>query len=677
MNDKFLVIFLMFLALAGKNANGQSCGTLGQNPGTAFPVCGTATFSQSTVPICGGTKVACPCHDIDYTDKNPFWYKFTCFTSGTFGFAITPNTASEDYDWQLFDVTGHSINEVYSNPSLFVACNWSSNPGPTGTWVGGNTGNSLINCQGPSYPNLSQMPVIIQGHNYVLLVSHFSDSQSGYSLSFDGGTASITDTIVPHLSKARAICNGTSMTVKLNKKMKCSSVEADGGDFVFSSPVSTIIHETGINCNNGFDTDSLLLTLNNPVPPGNYKIYIKNGNTDGNTLLDNCDRQITVGDSIDVVVYPLIPTPMDSIAPVSCAPDMIELVFRDQIQCSSIQPTGSDFILTSLSGGTPVTITGAAGVCSNTGLTSVIQIQLSAPIKLAGRYSIQLQTGTDGNTIINECGVETPAGAIVFFNTGDTVSAAFNYQVKLACKADTIHFSHPGYNHVNSWFWSFDNNITSTSEDTTLIYNDFGPKQAILFVSNGFCSAADTISNIILGNTLRASFEPTMIVCPNEPAKFVDHSIGILKSWFWDFGNGTFSNSPTPSLQYYPNTHTNIQIPTQLIVTDSLGCRDTAIVIIETVANCYIAVPSAFSPNNDGVNDYLYPYNAYKAKDLHFTVYNRFGQKLFETTNWLNKWDGTYKGSPQDIGTYVWVLDYTDYDTSKFVHLQGYTVLIR
>ncbi|MEO5891553.1 MAG: gliding motility-associated C-terminal domain-containing protein, partial [Ferruginibacter sp.] len=95
------------------------------------------------------------------------------------------------------------------------------------------------------------------------------------------------------------------------------------------------------------------------------------------------------------------------------------------------------------------------------------------------------------------------------------------------------------------------------------------------------------------------------------------------------------------------------------------------------VGNCYIAIPKAFSPNNDGLNDFLYPTNAYKAKDLVFRVYNRVGQLLFETRDWMNKWDGTYKGNPQDPGTYVWILNYTNIETGRRFELKGSTVLLR
>jgi gliding motility-associated-like protein len=70
--------------------------------------------------------------------------------------------------------------------------------------------------------------------------------------------------------------------------------------------------------------------------------------------------------------------------------------------------------------------------------------------------------------------------------------------------------------------------------------------------------------------------------------------------------------------------------------------------------------PSAFSPNGDGNNDYLYPLDAYKATGLVFRIYNRNGRVVFETRDWTKKWDGRVNGSPEPAGVYVWTLEYTD-----------------
>src|SRR5689334_14582981 len=114
----FALIFIWGFMLQGV---AQQCSTLGQTPATAFPVCGTTTFVQTSVPICGGTSITVPgCSGAQYQDKNPFWYKFTCYQAGTLGFSITPTNLGDDYDWQLFDITGHNPNDVFTDPSLFV-----------------------------------------------------------------------------------------------------------------------------------------------------------------------------------------------------------------------------------------------------------------------------------------------------------------------------------------------------------------------------------------------------------------------------------------------------------------------------------------------------------------------------------------------------------------------------
>ena len=166
-------------------------------------MCGTDTFSQSTVPYCGGRFIPGICSADGVADSNPFWYKFTCFKAGTLGFLITPNDLNDDYDWEIFDITGHNPNDIYTNTSLFVACNWSGNIGLTGA---SSSGTSLQNCAGPAYPTFSAMPSLKLGHNYLLLISHFTrytPSQNGYKLSFGGGTASITDPLLPDLVEGK------------------------------------------------------------------------------------------------------------------------------------------------------------------------------------------------------------------------------------------------------------------------------------------------------------------------------------------------------------------------------------------------------------------------------------------------------------------------------------------
>ena len=674
------IITILLLASFVCNETKAQCTALGQNPSTAFPVCGTTVFSQATVPICRGNRLYVPgCSgsgNADYENRNPYWYKFTCFTSGTLGFLITPLNLGDDYDWQLYDITGHNPDDIYTNNSLIVSGNWSGTYGVTGASA---SGVNYIQCASfppDNKPSFAAMPNLIAGHNYLLLVSHFTDSQSGYGLSFGGGTANITDPKEPHLQSARAACDGTSTTIKLNKRMKCNSLSGDGSEFTITPAVANVITAIGFGCSTGFDMDSLILTLDTPLPPGNYIITIRNG-TDGNTLKDNCDRTIPVGENIPLVVYPLIPTPMDSLSKIGCAPDELQLVFRKNIKCSSIAADGSDFIINLISGSTPVTVIGASGNCSVDGLTSIIKVKLSAPILTKGTYQVQLVTGSDGNTIFDECSQQTPAGATLNFNTKDTVNAGFAYRIKYGCIRDTVNYFHDGRNEVNNWKWNFDNLRKSSLQNPVIFYGSFGQKQTQLIVSNGVCSDTSDIIPIFLDNELNAAFEVTAVVCPNELAVFKDNSTGNIVSWNWDFGNGITSNSQTPSPQSYIPPRVTTDVFPRLIVQNNYGCFDTAMQKIVVPNSCYIAVPNAFTPNKDGLNDYLYPLNAYKATDLLFRVYNRVGQMIFETRDWTKKWDGRFKGQGADTGTYVWILIYTDIDTGKKVQLKGSSILLK
>lgn len=674
MNKKFYILFCIAMITLAFKGQGQ-CTTLGQNPSTAFPVCGITIFKQLDVPFCnlGNIAVAGCGGGTRYQIKNPFWYKFTCYQSGTLGFLISPLAANEDYDWQLYDVTGRDPEEVINNQSLVVTGNWAGTYGNTGASASGVTKIECGSNPSANKPTFARMPDLIAGHNYLLMISHFSDTRSGYDLSFGGGSAVITDPKDPHLGEATAICDGISAMIRTNKRMKCNSLLGNGSEFSISPNVTTVIAAAAIGCENSFDFDSVRLTFAAPLPPGNYTIRINKG-ADGNTLVDNCDKIIPDGETIPMIVYPLIPTPMDSLTKPGCAPDVIRLVFRKGIKCNSIAADGSDF---AISGTTPVAVTGANGICNGNGLSRVIEVKLSTPIQVKGSYTLTLVTGSDGNAVIDECSQETPAGAMLNFTTKDTVNADFSYVARLGCVRDTVEYLHVGRNEVNYWKWNFDSLRTSLLQNPRVLYTSFGLKHTQLIVSNGVCRDTSAIVPVMLDNVLQAAFEATAVVCPTDLAVFVDKSIGNGLSWSWDFANNNTSTLQVPPMQAYLPSSDTRDVLARLVIKNNIGCMDTSYQKITVASHCYIAVPNAFTPNGDGMNDFLYPINAYKAINLLFRVYNRFGQLMFETKDWTRKWDGSYRGQGADPGTYVWTLHYTNIDTGKFIEQKGTSILIR
>ena len=661
----FIIISCSYLTSAQ-----TPCTTRGQNPSTAFPVCGTSTFTQSSVPICGGRAVTSPtCSPGILSDVNPFWYKFTCFQSGTLAFRITPHTNSEDYDWQLFDITNRNPDDVYTDVSLSIASNWSGEGGETGA---SSAGTSQFVCEGFGKPLWSKMPALVAGHEYLLLVSHFTQTQSGYNLSFNGGTAVITDSTPPKIKYAEAACDGTLIRVKLNKKMKCGTIAANGSDFFITPGNLPVVSATGIGCNTNFDTDSIEVLLGTPLAPGTYTLNVKTG-SDNNTVLDYCDNGIASTDKADFTVYPLVSTPMDSLIPPACAPSSISLVFSKPMLCNTVALNGSDFTVT---GPHPVSITGATANCAAGSTTSrTITINFSESLTRAGTYTLTLQRGSDGNTIKNECGMETPLGSTLTFVLKDTVNADFSFQKLYGCVTDTINFFHSGANGVNEWHWEMDDNQSSTIQNPQGLYQIFESKRVQLAVSNGFC--VDTSEqNIILDNYLEADFTVFEDNCPNEEIIFTGRPTGNVVEHSWDFGDGSSSGLPSPKHTYAaPFTTTPFQV--RYTVTDSLGCEHTKQRTVKIYSSCYLAVPSAFTPNNDGKNDLLYPLNAVKAENLNFKVFNRWGQLVFETRNWKNGWNGKINGVDQGSGVYAWILTYTDRISGEKRQMKGTAVLIR
>jgi gliding motility-associated-like protein len=675
MTRLLLIVSIFFIWCLSAQAQ-TPCTAPGQNPGTAFPVCGTTSFVQTNVPQCGGRRLPVPgCRNGSYSDRNPFWYKFTCYKTGTLGFVITPNNpTTSDYDWQLFDITGRDPDDVYNDQSLVITGNWSATYGNTGA---SNTGVDRIECASDpaeNKPTFSTMPQIIEGHTYLLFVSHFTASGAGYSLSFGGGTGIITDPVIPKLKTIDANCDGDVIRVKLDKRVRCNSIAADGSDFGLSNtgavPI-TITKATATDCSQQFDADYIELQLSGPLVPGTYDVFVKRG-TDNNTLLDHCDNPVTEGQTLPVTIVPKTPTPMDSLVPPTCAPKQLKLVFKKPMLCSSIAADGSDFIV---NGTYTIAATAASGVNCTNGLTQEILVTLAKPMEDGGNFQIVLRRGSDGNSIINECLMETAPGSALPFTLQDTVTAAFSYTIGYGCETDTINFMHAGANGVNSWEWNLDDGQSSTLQNPQGLYTVFNQKQIELIVTNGFCS--DTITkSILLDNTIKADFTVIEDNCPNEPIQFTSAAQGIQLTHAWTFGDGNTATDADP-LHTYLNPGRETAYSVRYTVTDRWGCEQSIQKPIRIYPSCYIAVPNAFTPNGDNLNDVMRPMNAIKAEGLEFSIYNRWGQQVYTTKDWKKGWDGKFNGKLQPSAVYIWTLRYVNRDTKKKVEDKGTFVLIR
>ena len=243
------------------------------------------------------------------------------------------------------------------------------------------------------------------------------------------------------------------------------------------------------------------------------------------------------------------------------------------------------------------------------------------------------------------------------------------------CKGESVQL---GASTGTSYMWSPATGLSST----TVARPKATPAVSTVYtvkVTDSFGCSDTATAEIFIPNSVevKAIIQSEQTLCRTiDSLLFKSVSTGKINSWHWDFGNGTQSDKENPPMQYFEIPATTTNYPVRLTIRDTSGCADSIIKVIDVASNCYIAVPTAFTPNNDGKNDFLAPLNAFKAKDLLFQVFARNGQLVFETRDWTRKWDGKIGGVEQATGVYVWMLTYKD-PLNKQIFLKGTSLLIR
>jgi gliding motility-associated-like protein len=105
------------------------------------------------------------------------------------------------------------------------------------------------------------------------------------------------------------------------------------------------------------------------------------------------------------------------------------------------------------------------------------------------------------------------------------------------------------------------------------------------------------------------------------------------------------------------------------------GCKATDDVCIDIITDFAVYIPNAITPNGDGVNDIFYVYG-YSITDVHMTIFDRWGEKLFTSDDQTVGWPGTYKGVDCKTDVYVYKVDYKGLD-GKIYHKTGHVSINR
>jgi gliding motility-associated-like protein len=193
----------------------------------------------------------------------------------------------------------------------------------------------------------------------------------------------------------------------------------------------------------------------------------------------------------------------------------------------------------------------------------------------------------------------------------------------------------------------------------------------VMNTSNGcFTTAIVSVSQNIIN--------PTITVVPSSATINIGENVtlnasgGISYTWVPSTGldNPNIAN-PTAS----PSVETIYCVWGE----NNLGCKDSSCVRIYINDKCLtreIFVPNVFSPNGDGKNDEFCVMSGECLSEFIIRVYDRWGEKVFESSDYTQCWDGNYKGGKANSGVYVYYLSGKTKD-GKNINQKGNLTLLR
>ncbi|MCB0580292.1 MAG: PKD domain-containing protein [Phaeodactylibacter sp.] len=226
--------------------------------------------------------------------------------------------------------------------------------------------------------------------------------------------------------------------------------------------------------------------------------------------------------------------------------------------------------------------------------------------------------------------------------------------------------------------WEFGDGGTATTVSPTYLYERAGTYTvSIDIVSPLGCQTDTTFTNLITvlpSPVAGFSFSPEQPSNIEPTVNFFDESIDAIR-WLYDFGTGQSSSIPNPAYTF-PDTGL---FEVMQVVTHPSGCTDTLLKTIDIRPEVRYFLPNAFTPNNDGTNDeYLGAGVMEGATAFSLTIWNRWGELVFQTSDPFEGWNGRKHntGSEVPAGVYMVLVTFNGPRGEPF-ELQGVATVVR
>ena len=188
------------------------------------------------------------------------------------------------------------------------------------------------------------------------------------------------------------------------------------------------------------------------------------------------------------------------------------------------------------------------------------------------------------------------------------------------------------------------------------------------------CSSTLSPSDFILQATDQNCISTDTVTILTNPLPVVDAGLDISEIYGQSVILGGSPTGPagatvtwSPPVNFYSLDDTtlfnpSIEIISQqeylVVVTDLNGCVSSDLVLVVPIPEIYY--PSGFSPNGDGVNEEWQIDRIDEYPNCVVEIYNRWGEQLFRSIGYTDKWDGRYKNKDLPVGTYYYIIELND-----------------
>lgn len=243
------------------------------------------------------------------------------------------------------------------------------------------------------------------------------------------------------------------------------------------------------------------------------------------------------------------------------------------------------------------------------------------------------------------------------------------------CDGDSVRVALDNPEASSTYQWSRDGSPVAGAVDPEIILHDEGNYRVTATTDKGCVAVSDNIKLTVNPNPT-AEIMPfdNEIICAYDTAA-LSAVAGANYDYRWS-PEKPFRAVAGPEGRMVKGIFTG---PTLVILTvnNEYGCHDSASVMINTKPCCDVFVPSAFTPNGDGINDFFKPHLQLGQLLIWMKIFNRNGQLVYDNTRPETGWDGYFdNGKPAPVDTYMYYMEYTCSD-GKVYHKKESLTLVR